>query len=552
MKKYFILLLLFCFCLFAAEIPVDLNHSIYQFISRMENRNIIQLNTSSYPYSRNKIAKILLQIEKNQNNLSETEIELFKEYIVDFRLEMQGSHHENLRIHDNGLLAPVFTNNGITRIAKNILSRENEFEASHLFTYEKDDFFIWGDGGFRFENQWKNNNSRMLMSDRYLVQGGLNKNIFFHVKFFRYMRKNNPDFNDLTQEELGNWSMSQPKGDITFDNVYSSVAYNKNNITIGLYHQPLVWGTSAQNSLILSGTGAPFSYLGFDYEYKGINFSFIHGSLLNDSTNVRNADFEIRNQEKYIVGHRIDIPLFNGTTRIGLSEMVIYGNRNVEPGYLMPVNFYWSIEHSLMNRDNSLLALDFQTNIIQNFKFYGSLLLDELRFSELFGKWWANKHGFQFGTKYSNELFSIPMNWSGEITLLRPWTYSHKFFINNYTNNGISLGFPYSGNSQFAEFENESWLNRRTKISMKYTYLKHGYDKDDEFFGGDPTISYEKRNPKFDNDTQWLMGVIRVIDYFTFDIQYEIYNDAYLNFELIKYLSEPQDLFINMGFNLDF
>lgn len=54
----------------------------------------------------------------------------------------------------------------------------------HLVTYEKDDFFIWGDVGLRFENQFKNNESRFLMSDRYVVQGALSNRLFFSTEFF--------------------------------------------------------------------------------------------------------------------------------------------------------------------------------------------------------------------------------------------------------------------------------------------------------------------------------------------------------------------------------
>lgn len=552
MKKMILILLVVSSFLAGAEIPVKIGNPVYKFISRMESKNIVKLNHASYPYSRNQIAKILDEVEDNRYQLSAAEINLLNEFLADYRIELNSSHHENLRINDDGFLAPLFSKNGTNRVAKNIFTRYDLCESAHLLTYEKDNFFIWGDAGFRVESQWKNSESRLLISDRYLLQGGLSKNLFFSTEFFRYSRTNNDNYTELTREEIGNWSMEQPEGNLSFDNVYSSLVYKKNNLSIGLYHQPLIWGRSYQNSLILSGYGAPFSYLGFDYNYKGIQFSFIHGSLLNDSTSVKTADFDVRNQEKYIVGHRIDFPLLQGKLRIGLSEMVIYGNRNIDPGYLLPVNFYWSIEHTLMDRDNSLMSLDFQTTLIPNFLFYGTFFLDELRFGELFNDWWANKHGIQLGARYSNELFSIPMDWSAEITVLRPWTYSHKFFINDYTNNGISLGFPYGGNSRYGEICNESWLNRRTKMTVKYTYLKHGYDTDSDVYGGDPTVSYEERNEKYDNSTKWLMGDIRVTDFVSFGLQYEVYNDAYISVKMDKYLSEPTDLYFNVGMNLDF
>lgn len=175
-----------------------------------------------------------------------------------------------------------------------------------------------------------------------------------------------------------------------------------------------------------------------------------------------------------------------------------------------------------------------------------------MRFGELLKEWWANKHGIQVGARYSNEMFGIPMDWTAEVTAIRPWTYSHKFLVNNFANNGVSLGFPYGGNSRYGEVANESWLNRRTKLTLKYSYLKHGYDRENEFFGGDPTVSYEKRNELYDDATKWLMGDIRVTDYITFGLDYEVYNDAFIYMKLDKYLSSPGDMFINVGMNLDF
>jgi len=550
MKKF--LVLLFFSCLIGAEIPVDLADPVYRFISRMENRGILLPAAAAKPFTISEISEILQTIDSQKDKLSRAETNLLLEHLSDYRLELREEKYPAILSQDKGLLVPLFSKNGTQRVAQNVFSRSNQKEAAHLFTFEKNELFIWGDVGLRFENQWKNSETRFLMSDRYILQGGLSENLFFHVKFFRYSRQNNDNFTELTDEEIGNWSMEQPEGTISFDNVYSSMVYRKNNFSVGLYHQPLTWGKSDRNNLILSGYGAPFSYVGMDYRYKGIEFRFMHGSLLNDSTRVRSADFDIRNQEKYIAAHRIDIPLFHGTTRIGLSEMVIYGNRNIDPGYLLPVNFFWSIEHTLMDRDNSLMALDFQTNAWPGLLFYGTLFLDELRFGELFKDWWANKHGWQLGIRYSHQLFSLPMDWQTEFSALRPWTYSHKFFINNYTNNGVCLGLPFGGNSRLLEISNHSWLNRRTRLDFKYSYLKHGYDGENEYFGGDPTVSYEKRNEQYDHSTQWLMGDLQVTDYFSLRLNYEIYNDAYWSVEMKKYFSGSEDFFMNMGINLDF
>ncbi|MBN2281550.1 MAG: hypothetical protein JXQ65_13290 [Candidatus Marinimicrobia bacterium] len=550
MKKLIVLLLLNCW-IFASEIPVNISNDIYPFLFRMENRNILSLNAAVYPLMRSQIAALLKSVDENRFRLSDLERALLDEFLADYRRELTQNIHKDLENSESSLLVPFFSQKGLKRVATHIFSRKDQTEASHLFTLEKDHFFMWGDASLRFEQQYKNQYSRLLVSDRYLIQGGLNEHLFFHIDFFRYQRDNNPDYPELTKEERGIWT-NEEEEKVTFDNIYSSMVYHNKNLNIGLYHQPLTWGTSFHNSMILTGSASPFTYLGFDYTYKAFRFSFFHGSLLNDSTGFRNARDEVRNREKYIAGHRIDLAFFGGHTRIGLTEMIIYGNRNVEPGYLLPVNFYWSLEHTLMDRDNSLMAFDFQTNIVPNFVFYGTFFLDEMRFSELFNQWWANKHGLQMGVRFSNELISLPMNWTAEMTRIRPWTYTHKYFINNYTNNGLSLGFPYGGNSQLLEFFNETRINRRTQFKLGYTHLKHGYDTADNFFGGDPRISYEKRNPELDYATKWLMGDIQTIDFLTFDLQYEIYNDSYIYMQIVNHFDNKKDLFINLGMKLDF
>lgn len=545
------LLLLFSSLSIGSSIPVDLSDPVYSFISRMETGGIIDCTNSSLPYSRDQIADFLVHIEKKIDLLCRVDKERFYEFYVNYRYEISNDNHGDLNSSED-LLAPFFSESGSIRILTNHLSREKNREESHLFTYEDNDFFLWGDVGLGLHKQSKNGHSRGLLFDQYRVRGSLGKNLSYNVKFFRYSREYNSKYTELTKEEIGNWSMTQPESNITFDNVHSSFVYNKKHFRIGMYHQPIKWGVNSRDNLILSDYGAAFPYFGFDYNYKGINFSFIHGSLLNDSTSVRSADFEVRNREKYIAAHRLEIPLLSHKIRLGITEMLIYGDRNPEAGYMMPMNFFWSIEHTLMDRDNSLLAFDIKINLIRNLRLYGTFLLDELRFGELGNDWWANKHGLQGGFQYSSQLAGFPLDFIVEYTQVRPWTYSHKFLTTNYTNNGISLGFPYGGNSQYFLFRNELWLSSRMKIFTQYTYLKHGYDDMENFWGGNPAIMYTKRDQQFDNSTKWLMGTINNIKTIDINLDYEFMNDCFVVFHLLQQTNHNEtNYFFDIGLKLD-
>src|SRR6056297_320006 len=108
MKKIFFLLILVK-GLFAAEIPVNINDDVYDFLQRMENKQVIELNSAIFPYNRNKIASILNRIDDSRSLLSKSDQSLLDEYLSDFRLELKERQHDNLKPNDDGLLAPLFT-----------------------------------------------------------------------------------------------------------------------------------------------------------------------------------------------------------------------------------------------------------------------------------------------------------------------------------------------------------------------------------------------------------------------------------------------------------
>jgi hypothetical protein len=323
--------------------------------------------------------------------------------------------------------------------------------------------------------------------------------------------------------------MFQADSTITFDNIQSSLVYHNPCFDLGFYRQPLSWGASGTNNLVISPSAPLFSYIGFNTRYKDVRLTFIHGSLMHDSTQYRNIPAEERNRSKYIVAHRIDIPFFKKRLFIGLSEMVIYGDRHIELSYLAPAGVFWAIGHALEDRDNILMAADFKANLRRNFSVYGSLLIDEMRFGELGKRWWANKHAVQAGILLTPVLFAVPVDIQMEFTAVRPWTYSHKTLTTDYTQNGICLGFPYGANSQTWYFKLESEFSRRLSISGEFLHLRQGIDDATHYWGGDPTVSYELRDPQYDHSTKWLMGDLQTTNQLTISSRYELFNDFFLN-----------------------
>jgi hypothetical protein len=555
-KKIVLFLLLFTKVIFSGQLHVPLDDPVYSYLKRMEARGIIKdYNDSVLPLKRDEIAKYLKIIESNQHRLNEIEKRLLGEFLADYRIELTENLHEDIP-KDENLFHPFITKSATRKTFNNIFQRENNIEEKHLLIYEESNNFMWIDFEGIVRSEFKDDQQRMVYLQSYILNSSFNDKLSIYFKYYVFSREYNPSFTEPCEEEQGHFIQEVPGNFINFDNIHSSFSYHGKNFDIGLYHQPILWGNSFHNNLILSSNLSALPYIGLSANWKGIRFSFIHASLLNDSTSIKSAPLTTRNRQKYFAGHRLDIPILNGAVKFGFSDMVIYGDRNVEISYLNPVNFFFAAEHTLQDRDNALLAFDIELNILRNTLFYGSFLLDECKLDEIGKKWWANKHIFQGGVRRSTYISHFPIDLQLEFTAARPWTYTHKTLTTNYTNNGFCLGFPYGPNSQLLFLKGETYLSRRTHLSLEFHNLKHGVDEGSKIWGGDVTKPYTLRDLTYDHSTDWLMGKIETTQRVKAKVFYEIFNDSFIIFGFDYYLSEienntQQDIFTSIGIKVN-
>ena len=523
-----LLLLLNTAFVVASGLDVPATDPVYRFLQRMENRGVITgYHDNMLPLKRDEIAGYLQDVQRNGQQLQMTEKTILVEFIADYRWELQRQPHADLdttRAHS----FPRINTPKLRRKAGDVFNRQNGQEEKHLWIYEKNHAFLWLDAGGGIQTENKSDQWRSLNYDKVQVRGQLGQQLSFQLATDRFRKSWNPAFTDTLAEQNGKWGMYQSDSTFTFDDVYSSISYHHRLFDIGFHRQLLLWGPARRNGLLFSRSSSPLAYMEFSTQYKAVRFRSIHANLLNDSTAIKSAPMETRNLEKHIAAHRFDISLLKNRLEIGLTDIVVYGGRGMELAYLSPVNFYWAIEHSLMDRDNSLLAFDFTAHPISNLNLYGTVLLDELRFSEIGQKWWANKQAVQAGIRYAAYLSKTPVNLQLEFTAVRPWTYTHKDMLSNYSNNGFALGFPYGPNAQLWYLAVDSDLSRRCMLGAEAHYLRKGQDTADQTWGGDLQSSYLDRDKGYDNNTGWLMGDIRKSYVLLFSLRYEIFNDCYL------------------------
>ena len=165
--------------------------------------------------------------------------------------------------------------------------------------------------------------------------------------------------------------------------------------------------------------------------------------------------------------------------------MCIRDRDRFEFGYLNPVIFYRSIEQQNGSFDNAVAGIDVKANLAGKFQLYSQFLLDEFNLSELRKNdgWWGNKYSLQVGAKYVDAFGVDNLDLQVEANRARPFTYSHRDSVANYTHYNQPLAHPLGANFQewiaLARYQPAPrWL-----LQGKAMYFKQGRDTGSVSFG---------------------------------------------------------------------
>ena len=189
--------------------------------------------------------------------------------------------------------------------------------------------------------------------------------------------------------------------------------------------------------------------------------------------------------KKYAAMHHLDVSI-NKWLNIGLFEGVIFGRKDrFDFGYLNPIIFYRSIEQQNGSFDNSVLGIDAKANIDRKIQLYGQLSLDEFLLSEIKKNrgWWANKWGIQIGAKYTDAFGISNLDLQLEHNRVRPFAYSHRDSVANYTHYNQPLAHPLGAN--FSEFIGIARYQPAPKwlAVAKIIYYQQGRDSSSQSYG---------------------------------------------------------------------
>ncbi|MCB1059190.1 MAG: hypothetical protein KDB65_03070 [Calditrichaeota bacterium] len=390
------------------------------------------------------------------------------------------------------------------------------------------------------------------------LEAGYKQRLYAMVDFRDYTETGNGPYETRSSLYEDRWAAIELKGDnsTSYDISESLIQYYGTDLAVTAGRGRHQWGPSYFGGLILNGYAPPFDYLRFDAAPGRVNYTFLHGvleSTIPSDTLYINPDGRPRtiNSQKYISAQRLEI-MPGPNALFGFSQAVIYGDRGVQLGYLTPMNFLYSVQHSNDDKDNLLLSFDGKWRIKPGLKVYGEFLLDDVIVSDIFGNsGGGSKNAYTLGVHgIIPKPFWEKFDARFEYTKVRPFVYSHFFGVNKYTHWTSSLGYTNEPNSEFIHFRlGASFYPLYAAIS--YERQNHGANTDEKNVGGSIDA------PNFgdsDSDFVFLDGQFIRTETITLSGRYEVLPNLNLLFSLSNIsqskLDNRTEIHAGFGWNL--
>ena len=227
-----------------------------------------------------------------------------------------------------------------------------------------------------------------------------------------------------------------------YDRAYAHLSLRYPHVEIQLGRQPVDWGPGRRGNLALSSYPPAYDFVTLRARLGRFKFVHLHGFLLSEVVHAyETEDGFIRQEyaEKYVAAHRLEYSPFWRVT-VGLTESIIYGERDVDLSYLNPLLLFWSAQHGSHDRDNETMSADVEFIPLTGMRCFAAVLIYEIYLKEMFADDARNKVAVQAGFHLVD-----PFGWSDtdvhlEYARVQPCVYSHKFPVNTYRHDGWPLG----------------------------------------------------------------------------------------------------------------
>jgi hypothetical protein len=510
---------------------VPLNHPVYDYLERAETKGLLKkFLGGTKPFTRKECAEAILNISKRFDQLDNLDKENAAFFISEFIEEFDPKDIEPVMnlLSDFKLPAKPGMFPGIIYINnRNFYSHVSEKIRFHIdpivnFDYKR----IAADSVDGKKNLYR-------YTYGFRIRGNFGKNLGFYADYrnTREWGKNYPKDFVISLDGLG------------FVNGYGKHIYHDETIAYLVGGFPLFeieigkninkWGPGRHGNLSLSDNATSYDQIKFKTKFWRLKFTSVTGFLrsypaITQENKIKQNDQEYSREmhsKKYLAGHRLEIAVADNFDA-GITEVVIYGERELEFTYLNPIMFYRSAEHYLGDMDNATMSVDFSWNFAKGYKIYGEFFLDDIFISRIGSKWYGNKFAYLGGIFITNPLKLKNSELLFEYARVKPFVYTHHYPINVFKHFSTPLGYFTGPNAEDYYLLFTKYFSRESRISFEYELKRHGKNYPDKNIGGDLNLGHRWEDP---TQVGFLEGIVETTESFLFNFKYDIYRHYYFS-----------------------
>lgn len=382
----------------------------------------------------------------------------------------------------------------------------DKFLNDDVITLYRKDFWFAVNPLMNFDigHETNDNRTTWVNTRGFEAKGGIGKTFSFYTNFFENQAKfvNYLDTNIRLTDVVPGQGKVRDYGDGGFDFAHSTayIVFNAGqyfNFQLG-YGKNFIG--DGYRSMLLSDNAFNYPFLKITAQFWHINYTVVYAQM----QDIRENDPNLGYPKKWTVTHYLNWAASKRFS-IGIFETVVWQNqdstgyRGFEWSYINPFLFLRPVEFANGSPDNMLLGLNASFIAGKHSTFYGQLLFDEFKLSEVTSGdgWWGNKFSWQVGFK-SYKVFNVQnLYFQTEFNWARPYTYSHQHPIKNFGHYNAALAHPMGGNF----WESVSFIKynyKRFFFNYQFQYAEYGIDYDTLNFGKNIYKSYDTRVDDYD------------------------------------------------------